>query len=182
MAGETCPHCEEMIAADSEACPACGYLLVDTVCEKHPEREADGLCVICGRAVCEECNQPQGRHFVCEEHADVPLISGWAQVYSAADDVQAELIRENLIAEGISARVLSQRDHFSFSVDLGDLNQVRVLVPAYDYQAARQLIATHRDSEGEVAFACPACGEAYEPGDISCAACGTPLSATTGSA
>ena len=28
---------------------------------------------------------------------------------------------------------------------------------------------------------CPACGEAYEPGDISCMACGTALSAPTGS-
>ena len=181
MAEETCPHCEETIAADTDACPACGYLLQDSVCERHPHREADGLCVICGRALCDECNKPQGRHFVCDEHAQVPLISGWAQVYSAADDVQAELIRENLVAEGITARVLSQRDHFSFAVDLGDLNQVRVLVPAYDYLAARELIATHKDSEGEVAFACPACGEAYDPGEISCMACGAPLSAPTGS-
>jgi len=109
-------------------------------------------------------------------------MSGWAQVYSASDDVQAELIKENLEAEGITAQVLSQRDHFSFSIDLGDLNQVRVLVPAYDYETARALIASHKDSEGEVAFACPSCGEAYEPGDISCAACGTALPATTSSA
>ena len=181
MAENTCPHCGETIDSESESCPACGYLQSSANCERHPERKAEGVCAICGRALCEECDQSTGRHFVCDAHADVPVISGWAQVYSASDDVQAELIRENLVAEGITARVLSQSDHFSFAVDLGDLNQVRVLVPAYDYEGARELIASHQDAEGEVAFACPACGEAYEPGDVSCAACGNSLPVTTGS-
>src|SRR5262245_61366604 len=121
MAENTCPHCGETIDTESESCPACGQLQANAACERHPEREAEGVCVICGRALCEECNQPQGRHFACDQHTEVPLISGWAQVYSAADDVEAELIRDNLTADGIEARVLSQQDHYSFAVELGDL-------------------------------------------------------------
>ncbi|HSL70585.1 MAG TPA: DUF2007 domain-containing protein [Longimicrobiales bacterium] len=102
-------------------------------------------------------------------------MSGWAQVYSAADDLDASLIRDNLTAEGIEARVLSQRDHYSFAVDLGELNEVRVLVPAFDYEPARQLLESHTGEEGEVTFACPNCGEAYESGETRCSACGAAL-------
>jgi hypothetical protein len=105
----------------------------------------------------------------------VPLISGWAQVYSAGDDVDAELIRENLNADGIESRVLSQRDHNVFAVGVGELNQVRVLVPAYDYEVARDLIDEHTGREGEVTFACPNCGEPYEPDQSTCSECGAPL-------
>ena len=177
MSERACPNCEETIGEDLEACPACGYLLQKRSCDRHADRDAEGQCAICGRALCSECNQPQGRHFVCEDHANVPLIMGWAQVYlaSGVGDIEAELIRENLNAEGIEARVLSQRDHFSFVVDLGELDQVRVLVPAYQYEEARELIKAHTDAQGEVSFACPECGEAYEPGDSVCAACGASL-------
>ncbi|MGH7462930.1 MAG: DUF2007 domain-containing protein [Longimicrobiales bacterium] len=171
----TCPYCDETIGTDLESCPACGCLLVERTCDRHTERLAEGRCVVCGRALCPECNQPQGRHFVCEEHAAIPLMSGWAQVYSAADDLEAELIRENLNAEGIEARVLSQRDHFSFVVDVGELDQVRVLVPAYSFSEAAELIEEHMNERGEVSFACPNCGEAYAPGDVRCQVCGAAL-------
>src|SRR5687768_11609481 len=52
----TCPNCSETIADDSDACPACGRLHSPLECERHPEREANGHCVICGTAVCDECN------------------------------------------------------------------------------------------------------------------------------
>lgn len=172
---ETCPNCGEEIPEHDEACAACGHLHVDRTCDLHTHRQADGQCVICGKALCAECNRPQGRHFVCESHSSIPLISGWAEVYSAADDVDAELVRDNLTAEGIDARILSQRDHYAISVDVGELNQVRVLVPAFDFEAAAELIEDHTTREGEIAFGCPSCGEAFETGAVTCAACGAAL-------
>jgi hypothetical protein len=115
---------------------------------------------------------------VCADHAQIPLISGWAQVYLAADEIEAELIRENLAAEGIEARVLSQKDHFSFAVDLGELSQVRVLVPAYAFAETVAVIARHADARGGVSFACPECGEAFEPGQLQCGSCGALLPST----
>ena len=181
MAETECPNCEETVDAETEVCPACGYFFVDRSCERHPTREADGACVICGRALCPECNRPQGRHFSCDEHAHIPLIQGWAQVYSAGDDVEAELIRDNLEADGIESRVLSQHDH-TFAIDLGDLNEVRVLVPGYEYLRAKALLDEHMDDAGEVTFACPNCGEPYEPGQVNCSACGATLPAASTSA
>ena len=147
-----CRHCGERIASDAEACPACGDLRTNAACVNHSGRQAEGQCVICGNALCTSCNRGGDQHYLCESHREVPIMQGWAQVYTTSDDLEAELIRDNLVAEGVDARVLSQKDHFAVPVDFGDLSPVRVLVPAYDYSEAVQLIDAHTDSEGEVAF------------------------------
>ena len=174
-----CSHCgQEVEAAPREACPACGHLEVAARCERHPDREAHGRCVVCGSAVCEECDHEKIVHHLCPRHHEVELIEGWAQVYTTSTDVEAELIRENLRSEGIDAEVLSQKDHM-VRVDMGDLSPVRVLVPAYAYEHARSVVEEHMDEHGELAFACPTCGEAYEPGADRCETCGEPLPAAT---
>jgi hypothetical protein len=108
--------------------------------------------VVCGLALCDEDNRGGSTHFLCDTHATVPVEQGWAQVYSTADDLQAELIRKNLVAEGLDARVLSQKDHSSLPVNLGDLSPVRVLVPAFSYTEATRDITQHMDNAGEVQF------------------------------
>lgn len=170
-----CENCNETIAADDEGCPACGYLRTPVACEAHPEATAKAQCVICGTSVCGECDHTSGKAHLCDAHQDIPVVEGWAQVYTTATDVHAGLIRENLEAEGIDSRVLSQKDHYSFPVDLGDLSPVRVLVPAYAYKEAEAALREHMDRDTEVNFACPSCGEANEPGAESCAACGASL-------
>lgn len=170
----TCPHCEQAFDTSEPACPACGHLQTAGSCERHPERTASGQCVICSSPVCEECDTDDAVHYSCPAHREVHVIEGWAQVYSTSDDVEASLIRDNLKSEGIDAAVLSQKDR-SFAVELGDLSAVRILVPAYVYDDARGVISEHMDPAGEVAFACPACGEAYEPGEATCRTCGAVL-------
>jgi uncharacterized C2H2 Zn-finger protein len=169
-----CPRCDQEINADGPACPACGHIHRDSLnCRRHPDRTAVGVCVICGDALCDECDSDE-MHHACPDHRTIRVIEGWAQVYSTSDDMEAGLIRENLQSEGLDAAVLSQKDR-SFSVDLGDLSPVRVLVPAYDYLEAMKVLGQHMDDTGEVAFACPSCGEAFDPGDAVCRSCGTPL-------
>lgn len=178
MAGtRECANCGESVPADEEACPICGHLAQPGRCETHPDRKAEGVCVVCGRPVCEECNTADGDYYRCVEHQPVSIVQGWAEVYTTNDDSDAILVRENLQAEGIDAEILSQKDHFSFTVDLGDLARVRVLVPAFEYDAALGIIREHQAGPGEeVEFACPTCGEPYEAGDATCASCGADLS------
>jgi hypothetical protein len=172
-----CPHCGEQVASDSDSCPACGHLHNAEPCARHPGTSATGVCVMCGTALCPDCNRGAGTAFVCSEHAEVPVMDGWAQVYTSSDDVEADLIRENLQAEGIDAQVLSQKDHFSFTVDLGELSPVRVLVPAFAYLDARRVLESHRQSDGTVNFACPSCGEAFDGDQETCATCGASVRA-----
>ncbi len=171
---ERCPRCGDTIADNADYCPACGHVLRAATCERHPDRPAVGVCVVCERTLCRECDHPDGGVHRCETHADIPLIEGWAQVYTTGDEIQADLIRDNLRSEGVEARVFSQKDR-SFAVALGDLSPVRVIVPAYAYEEAMEIIRAHTDSEGDVAFACPACGEAVEPGTARCPTCGAAI-------
>jgi uncharacterized C2H2 Zn-finger protein len=170
-----CPRCEQEIDAEGPSCPACGHIHHGTLdCERHPDRTAAGVCVVCGDGVCRECDTTEELHHACPDHREIPVIQGWAQIYSTSDTVEANLIRENLQSEGVDAAVLSQKDR-SFAVDLGDLSPVRILVPAYDYVEAMTVLGQHMDFTGEVLFACPSCGEAFDPGETLCRSCGTQL-------
>jgi RNA polymerase subunit RPABC4/transcription elongation factor Spt4 len=171
----TCDHCGETVAADSDACPACGHFTMPRTCARHPERDAPGQCALCGTAVCAECDHGDRHYHRCEEHGDVAIIEGWAELLAVPDTVEARLIEENLRAEGIDARILDQKDHSAFPVEFGDLARVRVLVPTYAYGDAHRVVMAHRDAAGEVSFGCPNCGEPYEEGETVCGACGEAL-------
>jgi len=181
-----CPTCGTAAAAavqctrcgqeyeGGDFCPACGKLHGEAQCEVHPNMRAVGRCVLCSRAVCPDC-APEGKNVtLCETHRSVPIIEGWAQVYSTASELEAQLLRENLQADGIDAQVFSQKD-MMFNLDLGELSIVRLLVPVWEHEQARRLINERMDLQGEVAYACSACGESFEPGARECTACGAAL-------
>jgi hypothetical protein len=168
-----CARCGEEFAG-GDACPACGRAAADFRCEVHESVPAIGRCVLCGVAVCRECRRGDAHAFLCESHEGTTVIQGWAQVYSTTREFEASLLRDNLSAEGIDARIFSQKD-MMFSVEFGELSIVRLLVPAWDFVEAERIIRAHMDAEGEVTFACPGCGEAYDPGTELCQACGGAL-------
>lgn len=173
----TCAHCGESFQG-SDSCPACGVARESFQCDTHPEKKAEGRCVICGRALCDECRLEETPSLLCAEHAEMTVIQGWAQVYTTTSEFEAQLLRDNLVAEGVDARIYSQKDRI-FSVDLGELSIVRLLVPAWAYDRASEVIRDHMDRSGEVSFACPSCGEAYEPGATACSECGASLVSTS---
>lgn len=169
-----CPNCGQQVDVDPAACPRCGGLSQARPCARHPDRLARGSCVICGTVVCQECaGGDVSAPYLCDRHRDVEVVEGWAQVYSTGNDVEAGLIRANLEAEGVDARILSQKDRM-LTVGLGALSQVRILVPASSHERAMRVLAEHATDRGDVAFACPQCGETYGRDDTVCRACGRP--------
>lgn len=168
-----CTRCgAEYVSAD--ACPACGLLQASVPCAEHPDRPAHSRCVLCGRPVCAVGRDEDRVPAVCADHERIPIIENWAQVYSTTTEMEAQLLAENLRAEGIDSQIYSQNDHI-FPVDLGELSIVRLLVPVWEFAPALDIIRSYMDSEGEVGFACPSCGEVYEPGQTECTACGAAL-------
>jgi hypothetical protein len=168
-----CARCSSEFE-ESDACPACGLAAEEFRCELHADRVAIGRCVLCGRAVCTICGDEEKRVTLCPDHRETPIIEGWAQVYSATSELEAQLLRDNLRAEGIEAQVFSQKD-MMFTLHLGELSILRILVPVWDYERALEIIRSHMDRSGEVVFACANCGEPYEPGATRCAECGAGL-------
>ena len=168
----TCERCGTEYG-DGDCCPACGALRDAVPCDEDPSRSAQSRCVLCGRAVCGP-QADDGEPARCEDHRGVPVIEGFAQVYTNNNAFAAQLLVENLRAEGLDATLYSQADR-SFPMDLGELSIARVLVPAFEYQQALELVREYMDTEGEVVFACPSCGEVYEPGQETCASCGASL-------
>lgn len=166
----TCTRCGAEYTG--EWCPSCGLSPAPVPCEGGGETRF--RCVLCARPICGR--EPGDRPAVCELHESVPLIEGWAQVYSSTSDLDAGLIAQNLEAEGIDAQVYSQKDDI-FPVDLGELSIVRVLVPVWQFEQGLQLVLDRMDTSGEVVFACPACGEVNEVGAERCTACDAPLTA-----
>ena len=170
-ASYTCERCGTEYA-EGDACPACGSLRDPVPSDDDPGQPAHSRCVLCGRAIAGhlETNEPAR----CAEHRAVPVIEGFAQVYTNNNAFAAQLLVENLRAEGLDATLYSQADR-SFPMDLGELSIARVLVPAFQYQQALELVREYMDTEGEVVFACPSCGEVYEPGQETCTSCGAAL-------
>ena len=158
----------------ADACPVCGALRTPVPCDEHPDRTAHSRCVLCGRAVCERDADEGRRPTTCPEHRSVPVIEGWAQVFSTATVVEAQLLAENLKSEGIDSTIYDQADRI-FPVDLGELSIVRLMVPVWEYGTALQLIRGYMDGQGEVAFACAECGEVNEPEQETCTGCGARL-------
>jgi hypothetical protein len=169
----TCSRCGANYTG-GDACPSCGLLPTPVPCDDDPHEQAHYRCVLCGRTVCGY--GPSGtRAALCSVHASVPVIGEWAQVYGTADGIEADLIVQNLQAEGVDAQVYDQKDDNVFPVDLGELAIVRVLVPVWEFERALDLAQAYTNSAGGVTFACPSCGELYEPGQTQCGNCGASL-------
>ena len=52
----------------------------------------------------------------------------WVVVFMSGTDYEADIVRDRLDDAGMSAVILTQRDH-AFNLNVGDLSDVNVLVP-----------------------------------------------------
>ena len=90
---------------------------------------------------------------------------GWVVVFESGTDYEADLVRDRLDDAGIPAAILTQRDH-AFNLTIGDLAQVRVLVPAAHVEAATDLLATAPLTDAELeqaAMAAVSSPDAHDP-------------------
>src|SRR5262249_4804478 len=136
----TCDRCDTRYA-EGDACPACGALREPVPCDDDPAREARFRCVICGRAVCGD-DPEERKAALCDIHRTIPVIEGFAQVYSNSNELAARLVVDNLRAEGLEATLYSQADR-SFPMEIGEMSIARVLVPTVEAEQALELIADY---------------------------------------
>ena len=71
--------------------------------------------------------------------SDSRTYEDWISVFEAGTDYEADIVRDRLDDAGMTAVVLTQRDH-AFNLNVGDLAAVHVMVPPDQVEEARELL------------------------------------------
>lgn len=85
---------------------------------------------------------------MCHAHRALGLVSGWIEVRRTSDELDAEFVAGVLRSAGVEAQVLSQKDHANV-VTFGGLSIVRVLVPPFRYEEARDVLRAEGLGQGD---------------------------------
>ncbi len=81
-----CEHCQNPANESDEFCPNCGSVFAEgIVCNKHPGREAQGVCIICSIALCKACGGRVNDLFLCAQHSQYEIYEGMARVAGGSD-------------------------------------------------------------------------------------------------
>ena len=81
--------------------------------------------------------------------SDSRIYEDWISVFETGTDYEADLVRDRLDDSGLTAVVLTQRDH-AFNLNVGDLAAVHVMVPPEDVDDARDLLDSESFSDEEL--------------------------------
>ncbi|MCX6122535.1 MAG: hypothetical protein NTX44_13080 [Ignavibacteriales bacterium] len=127
----TCKNCSTQLQARQKFCGVCGALsdsseeiIVTIECETHPDRCAVGLCVVCGRSVCSECEVKSGEKILCANPEHRNLLQEWTVLHRPASEFEADALVRNLADGGIDAKSFSLH-HYAATFWL---NESRVLL------------------------------------------------------
>jgi hypothetical protein len=131
---DNCGNCGEEASTDSDFCPHCGVLFEQapfTVCDFHRDREAEGVCIICRKFVCDGCAIVIHKRLFCAEHQDVVAQEDFARVHESNYIAEAESIAAMLKGAGfeVVAPVWGARGRLA-----------RVFVPIPEYVEAIKLV------------------------------------------
>ncbi len=150
-----CDKCKLEIETDSDFCPRCGTIFIEDVkCENHPDIEAEGVCVICAKPVCNSCGIKVNNMFLCNEHDSIEIYQGLAKVYGTVDEIQIHFVKQCLEDKGFHPFIFSKK---STALQLGGLdqpiidsvinpgksnvmNEIKLLVPFSEMMEARKTI------------------------------------------
>lgn len=81
--------------------------------------------------------------------SDAARYEGWVSAFSCSTDFEADLVRDRLDEAGVSAVVLTQRDH-AFNLNVGDLSPVYVMVPPDEAAKAAEVLSQNPLTDAEL--------------------------------
>jgi len=155
----TCANCGETL--DTEHfyyCSSCGILNPNcrprtlgkekddyVVCDFHLENPAVGFCVVCGRAVCEECavrsesKLPAGRKILCNDPTHAEYLNKWKVIHRFDFDYEAAMLYANLDQRGIETQVFTKLNPNTTEISSRP-TIVEVLVQSENGAAAEEVV------------------------------------------
>ena len=95
-------------------CPTCGSVNESMaaeeglICDTHVENRAIGFCVICGRAVCDECAESSGRMVLCNDPNHKLLLATWSVIHVFDFEYEAAMLSANLDQNDIETEVFTK--------------------------------------------------------------------------
>jgi hypothetical protein len=150
-----CANCSFKADDDSDYCPRCGTLFIENVkCETHPNDEAEGVCVICGKTFCSDCCHSVNNIFLCNEHDSYEIYEGMAKVFGTSDEIQIHYVKSCLEENSFHPFIYSKKStpmqlggndqsliKISGSGDEKIINEIKLLVPCGEVLEAEKLIS-----------------------------------------
>jgi hypothetical protein len=147
-----CDYCREPVNAADEYCPNCGSIFEeDVVCNRHSERQAQGVCIICSLACCEECGCRVNDLFLCEQHSQYEIYEGMARVAGGNDFALTQHACNCLEQAGLHPFLFSRKEtafsgggpEWSLFRAFGEydghiVNEFKIMVPCQEVIAAEQ--------------------------------------------
>jgi hypothetical protein len=139
-----CTQCSAQLPAGQMCCGVCGSFLeverenINIECEMHPNRRAVGLCVICSKPVCRDCEVKVTGKILCQDPDHGIILQEWRLLHMPDSVYEAEAFVRNLGDSGIIAKTFSLHDHITAHW-LSD-NRVLIFVKKTEEEKARTLL------------------------------------------
>lgn len=155
-----CGNCELELKNDSEFCPRCGSLFDENVkCFTHTTNAADGVCVICDYAFCNECGGFVNGTFLCKEHEHYEVLQSLAVVAASKEAYEIESLRNTLIINGLHPVLFSGRNIPSTYLPSTEYNnqnaldlaiygngEIKILVPFSEVLEAENILNSQEEN------------------------------------
>ena len=142
---EQCSNCgAELNVQNFLYCKNCGALNnfraseEGIVCDTHVENRAIGYCVICGRAVCEECAETINNQILCSDPDHREYLEKWKVLHTFDFEYEAAVLYANLEQHGIETQVFSKLNPDTMEATTRP-NLVEVLVHSDQFESAVEI-------------------------------------------
>jgi len=133
----SCPRCSAALSPPLYFCESCGTVLrPEAECEHHPDRTAEGVCVVCGMPLCNACLERTDGKTFCLPGGHRQFSSEWTAVCTSIALFEADAIVCNLQQNEIDARAFPA----AFSAAPGSDCFARVFVKKHALDRARKIL------------------------------------------
>jgi len=137
-----CNRCGASHSGEALFCANCGERVREdegVECETHSTVAATGVCVVCGKPVCDDCAVTRDARVFCEERRHADLASTHERVSYVPSESEGEMVVKNLASGGIPALLFSMKPYSHFC-RLTDEGRMSVFVPLGEGEKARRLL------------------------------------------
>lgn len=125
-------------------CPICGAINParaseeSVICDTHVENQAVGFCVVCGKAVCEECLETKHGKLLCDDPKHRVFLEEWSVLYTFDFEYEAAMLYANLEQQDIGSEVFSKPNPDT-TESLPRPTIVEVRVPKARFEEAQEI-------------------------------------------